>query len=63
MAYVNPPSNFNFNNAQQRGQLANIQNQMRNVAPGWSVTPPPSAMTSASARYQFISQTQRAYAQ
>jgi|688.fasta_scaffold1448937_1 hypothetical protein len=60
MAYVNPPSNFNYNSVTQRGQLQNIQTAMNNVAPGCSVTPPASAMTSATARAQFISQTQRA---
>ena len=63
MAFVNPPSGFNYNSASQRGQLSNIQRQMNNIAPGTSVTPPLSALTSASARAQFIAQTQRQYNQ
>jgi hypothetical protein len=63
MAYVNPPSNFNYNSVAQRGQLQNIQQAVKDIAPGVSVTPPASAMTSATARAQFVAQTQRAYNQ
>lgn len=63
MAFVNPPSGFNYNSASQRGQLSNLQRQMANIAPGTSVTPPSSALTSGVARAQFIAQTQRQYSQ